>query len=126
MAVIGSAMSAVYAGKVATAMAATGLPAQAAAAAEGSLAGALAVARQVGGDVGAGITKAASDAYVAGLHRSVVIGAGAVFAGALFALLFLPSRAPSAAHVTVITSGLGVSETASDDPDDSFPVGLTA
>ena len=126
VAVIGSAMSAVYAGKVATAMAATGLPEAASETAQSSLAGALAVARQVGGDVGAGITRAASDAYVAGLHRSVVIGAVAVFAGALFALLFLPSRAPSTAQVTVITPGPSMSQTADDDPDDSLPVGLTA
>ena len=37
----------------------------------------------------------AKDAFVAGMHRGVLVGAAAAFLGALIALIWLPARAPS-------------------------------
>ena len=118
VAVIGSAMSSAYTHHVVDALRGIDLPAGAGVAVERSLAGALAVARQAGGDAGAGIADAARQAFVAGMHRGVVIGAVAVALAALAALVFLPARA-RLGSVRVITTGRPLSETVTDDLDDA-------
>jgi EmrB/QacA subfamily drug resistance transporter len=62
------------------------------AAAHDSLSGALGVAAQMGGPVGARLTATAQDAFVSGMHAAVLVAAGIALAGALVALVFLPSR----------------------------------
>jgi MFS transporter, DHA2 family, multidrug resistance protein len=112
----------VYAHEVAAALGGAGLPTAASEAAGRSLAGALTVARDVGGDAGAGIARAANDAFVAGMHRGVVIGALAVAAAAVSALVFLPARARAASD-PIVTDDFGVSETGFDDFE---PAGIIA
>jgi DHA2 family multidrug resistance protein-like MFS transporter len=67
----------------------TGAPA----AAQDSLAAALATAQQVGGDTGARIASAAQDAFVAGMHTGALVAAAITVAGAILAGLWLPAEA---------------------------------
>ena len=124
VAVIGSAMSSIFTGQMASAVGGLGLPAPAREAAERSLAGGLAVARQIGGEGGQLIANAARSAFVDGMHRGVTIGALAVLAGAAAALAFLPARA-RATSVRVVTPGLDQTD---DDAftTDELPLGLSA
>jgi EmrB/QacA subfamily drug resistance transporter len=95
VAVLGSLFAGTYASHLAGAV--TGLPAEAAAAVQESIAGAAAVAQVVGGDAGAAILAAARQAFVDGMTWTAVLGAGFAVAGAAIALRFLPDRVSSSA-----------------------------
>jgi DHA2 family multidrug resistance protein-like MFS transporter len=68
------------------------LPAPARQTAEGSLAGALGVAHEIGGTQGAAIIDAAKSAWADGLHLSMLIGAGIVLLAAAIAARYLPGK----------------------------------
>ena len=68
------------------------LPAPARQTAEGSLAGALGVAHEIGGAQGAAIVDAAKSAWADGLHLSMLIGAGIVLLAAAIAARYLPGK----------------------------------
>jgi len=97
VAIIGSIYSSVYAGSIASAISGRGLPAAAEATATDSIGGAIGVAKSIGGEAGDALANAARTAFVSGMHRGVLVGAGIALAGALVALLFLPARAPETA-----------------------------
>ncbi len=67
-----------------------GLPEQARRVADSGLTGALAVADELGGDVGAQLAAAARSAFVDGLSTAAVVGALAVFAAAVASWFLLP------------------------------------
>jgi AcrR family transcriptional regulator len=69
---------------------------EAAAAVKDSVGGAAAVAHQAPAQFAAAITKVANQAFVDALDKTVLVGAGVAVLGALVALIWLPSRAPSA------------------------------
>jgi MFS transporter, DHA2 family, multidrug resistance protein len=77
--------------KIASAL--TGLPEAAKAAAEQSLAGAMAVGQQIGGTAGAGLVQAAKEAWMSGYQRSLLIGAVLVVVAAAIAYFGLPENA---------------------------------
>jgi EmrB/QacA subfamily drug resistance transporter len=84
VAVLGSILSSGYRGEM------DGVPA----AAHDSLSGALAVAARTGNET---LVTTAQNAFVSGMHSAALVAAGIALAGALVALVFLPSRAPAPA-----------------------------
>jgi MFS family permease len=78
-------------------------------AARASVGGALAVARDMGGEQGAALARAAKSAYVDGMSVGVLVAAGVALVGGLVALLFLPSHA--AAEPEHDAGGAGERET---------------
>ncbi len=90
VAVLGSILSSGYNSNLGGAV--TSLPAGARQAAEGSLAGALGVAHQIGGTQGAAIVDAAKSAWADGLKLSMLIGAGIVLLAAFIAARYLPGK----------------------------------
>jgi EmrB/QacA subfamily drug resistance transporter len=100
VAVIGSVASSAYGSSMADTVAASPVPvpAEAADAIQDSIVGALAVADQVGGAVGQGLADAAKVAFVDGMGNGLTVGAAMAFAGAVIALVFLPSRAKEQAE----------------------------
>jgi EmrB/QacA subfamily drug resistance transporter len=96
VAIVGSVMSSIYRGDMGDVLAGSPLPPDAAEQARASLGGALGVAGSIGGDAGAAIAAAAKDAFVAGLHRGVLVASGAALVGALVVFLWLPARAAPA------------------------------
>jgi len=97
VAIIGSVYSSIYASQISHTLSGIGLPSEAAAGASDSIGGALAVAKSIGGDTGEAIMTAARSAFVDGMHRGVLVGAGVALIGAVIALVFLPARAPESA-----------------------------
>jgi MFS transporter len=97
VAIVGSAMSSVYASHVAAALGRLGAPAAAAAAARQSVAAGLAVAGQLPPDLRAAAAAATRLAFMTGLHAGSLVAAGATAAAALATLAFLPARARAAA-----------------------------
>jgi EmrB/QacA subfamily drug resistance transporter len=97
VAILGSILSSGYRGDMDAAAAQIG--GSAGAAAQDSLAGALAVAAHAG-PAGERLTAVAEQAFVSGMHTAVVVAAAIALAGALIALVFLPSReaAPALVH----------------------------
>jgi MFS transporter, DHA2 family, multidrug resistance protein len=93
-AILGSVLNASYRGQLQL----TGLPAEAAAAVRDSVAAGTAVARQLGS---ADLLIMVRDAFVHGMDTAFLVCAAATVAGAVLALLFMPSRlqAPSDAGV---------------------------
>jgi EmrB/QacA subfamily drug resistance transporter len=91
VAILGSVLSGGYRGHMGDAVA--GLPASAAATAQDSLAGGMAVATRMGGGSGARLLDAAQDAFIAGMHTAVLVAAAIALAGAVVALVWLPARA---------------------------------
>ena len=71
----------------------TALPDSAKQAAESSLAGALAVGQQIGGQAGQDVIVAAQNAWMSGFHRSLIIGAVIIFIAAIIAFTGLPDKA---------------------------------
>jgi EmrB/QacA subfamily drug resistance transporter len=61
----------------------------------GSLGGALAVASQAGGVLGAGLAHLARSAFISGMDLGLATGASVAAAGCLIALIALPSRTPA-------------------------------
>ena len=96
VAVLGSILSSGYTSNLGPVVAA--LPAPARQTAEGSLAGALGVAREIGGTRGAAIVDAAKSAWADGLHLSMLIGAGIVLVAAAIAARYLPGKLGSASE----------------------------
>jgi EmrB/QacA subfamily drug resistance transporter len=90
VAVLGSILSSGYTSNLGSAV--TGLPAAARQTAEGSLAGALGVAREIGGTQGAAIIDAAKSAWTDGLQLSMFIGTAIVLVAAVIAARFLPGK----------------------------------
>ncbi len=90
VAVLGSILSSGYTSNLGSAVA--GLPDGARNIAEGSLAGALGVARDLGGTQGAALVDAAKSAWSDGLQLSMLIGAGIVLVAAVIAARYLPGR----------------------------------
>jgi EmrB/QacA subfamily drug resistance transporter len=98
VAIVGSVFSSVYASHVTSDVTALHLPASAATAANSSVGGALEVATKIGGPAGQTLASGAREAFVAGMHHGVIVGAAVAIFGALVALAFLPARAPEAAE----------------------------
>jgi len=94
VAVLGSVLSTRYQHSMRTVIAGSHAPAVAAHAILGSIGGALAVARIAGGLVGAELAQAARVAFALGSRTALIVGAGVTAAGALLALIALPSRPP--------------------------------
>jgi EmrB/QacA subfamily drug resistance transporter len=92
VAVLGSLMASVYGGRIFDALSGTPLPAGLRIAAGDSLAAALQIAGGVGGAAGRGIALAAQDAFVHAFQIGSVVTGAVALAGAVLALLFLPSR----------------------------------
>ncbi len=97
VAIIGSVYSSVYASDLASRLAPLHLPGTVSTEATGSIGGAFAVAGQAGGTTGRAIAASAREAFVAGMHHGVIVGAVIAMIGGLVALAFLPARAPEAA-----------------------------
>ena len=90
VAVLGSILSSGYTSNLGSAVA--DLPESARLTAEGSLAGALGVGRDIGGAQGTAIVDAAKSAWTDGLQLSMVIGAGIVLFAAVIAARYLPGK----------------------------------
>jgi EmrB/QacA subfamily drug resistance transporter len=103
VAVLGSILSSGYTSNLGSAV--TSLPDAARQTAEGSLAGALGVANQVGGTQGAAIVDAAKSAWTDGLQLSMVIGAGIVLVAAFIAARYLPGKAGTNADEAIDLDG---------------------
>ncbi|GIJ30079.1 MFS transporter [Micromonospora qiuiae] len=98
VAVIGSVLAAGYRGAIGPALA--DLPPTAREAAGESIAGAYAVAEQLG-PAAPGLVAAADDAFVSAMHWSAVLAALVAAAGVLVALRWMPGRPGTAAPVPV-------------------------
>ncbi|MFF9124625.1 MFS transporter [Streptomyces sp. NPDC014889] len=83
IALLGTVMNAAYAPGLADV---PGVPAKASGAAANSLGEAYGVADQLGGPVGAALRRAARDAFVHGLHVTLLVSAGLLLLGAVMAL----------------------------------------
>lgn len=94
VAVLGSILSSGYTSNLGSAV--SDLPDAARVTAEGSLAGALGVARDIGGAQGTAIVDAAKSAWTDGLQLSMAIGAGIVLFAAVIAARYLPGKAGDA------------------------------
>lgn len=91
VAIVGSVMSSFYGHRVEEAFERAGAPAPAVEAARDGLGQALEVARRIG-PAADGLVEEAREAFVAGLHRGVLVAAGAALLGAAIALVWLPAR----------------------------------
>jgi EmrB/QacA subfamily drug resistance transporter len=108
VAVLGSLFASTYASHLADAT--VGLPAVAAEATSGSIAGAAAVAQTVGGETGATILAAARQAFVDGMSLTALIGVGFAVAGAVLALVLLPDRVAGPALADLAPEDHGASD----------------
>jgi DHA2 family multidrug resistance protein-like MFS transporter len=97
VAIVGSAMSSVYASHLGSALARLGAPAAAAADARQSVVAGLGVAAHLPPDLRAAAAAATRLAFIDGLHAGSFVAAGATAAAALATLVFLPARARHAA-----------------------------
>jgi EmrB/QacA subfamily drug resistance transporter len=113
VAIVGSVMSSVYVSRVDAVIAGKPLPAKAVEAIHGSVGGAVEAAKKLPGPLGHLVDSAAKDAFVAGLHRGVLVAAGAALLGSLVAWRWLPARGvePDGAPPEVATTA---DETAAD------------
>ncbi|MCO1582078.1 MFS transporter [Crossiella sp. SN42] len=94
MAILGSVgIGLVYRTEV-TAALPPGLPAEAAAAAKDTPAGALAVAAELPGPAGAALTEAAKQAFVSGMHVTVLVAAGVLVLAAVLAAALVRVNRP--------------------------------
>lgn len=92
VAVLGSLLNTRYQDHLAPVLVHEPMPAGVHHAIVGSLGGALTVAQQIGGRLGAALSTVARDAFVSGLDIACLVGAVAVGVGALVVLALLPSR----------------------------------
>jgi DHA2 family multidrug resistance protein-like MFS transporter len=90
------------------------LPAKAVEAIHGSVGGAVEAAKKLPSPLNHLLDRAAKDAFVAGLHRGVLVAAGAALLGSLVAWRWLPARGvePDGAPPGVATTA---DETAADE-----------
>lgn len=96
VAVVGSVFLSVYGSRIGDAYRGLGLPPQFESIVRESMGGGLAVASQIPGDPGSQLAEMVKQAFIDGLSRGSIVAAAVVFAGALLALRFLPSRAREA------------------------------
>jgi hypothetical protein len=101
VAVLGSLLSSGYRSELDV----TGLPAPAAEAARESLGGAIQVSEGHGA-----LLVSAQEAFVAGMSTASLVAAAVAFAGALFALAFLPARERH--HEPVLATGVPAAQPA--------------
>jgi EmrB/QacA subfamily drug resistance transporter len=92
VAIVGSVMSSVYVSKVDAVIAGRPLPATAVTAIHDSVGGAVEVAKRLPAPLNHLLDSAAKDAFVAGLHRGVLVAAGAALLGSIVAWRWLPAR----------------------------------
>ncbi|MHB1834355.1 MAG: MFS transporter [Solirubrobacteraceae bacterium] len=97
VAVVGSLMSTRYEHRLASALALHHVPAAVTHAASGSLAAAIAVGGRIGGPSGQFVVHTARSAFVSGMDSGLLVAAFVAIAGAILALLVLPSRLPGPA-----------------------------
>jgi EmrB/QacA subfamily drug resistance transporter len=100
VAILGSLLSSSYGADMEGAV--EGLPAQAGAAAEGSIGGASAVAERLGGDAGATLNRVAETAFSSAMGSTLIVAAGVALAGAFVALIVLPGRERERAEKTAV------------------------
>jgi EmrB/QacA subfamily drug resistance transporter len=93
VAIIGSVLASTYGSKVGDAVAGRPLPSGAASEAKNSLGFALGLAGRLGGPAGQALADTARTAFVDGMHQGYLVGAAAMFIGAVAALIWLPARA---------------------------------
>lgn len=95
VAIVGSVMSATYGAQIADSLSASGVNASPSAIAEAkeSLGQAFQLAASAPGNLGASIIADAQEAFVAGMHRGVLVAAAAAFIGFLVVVIWLPARA---------------------------------
>jgi hypothetical protein len=95
VAVVGSVMSATYGAHIADSVASSGLNAQPSVVdqAKESLGQAFQIAANAPANIGAAIRTSANEAFVAGMHRGVLVAAAAAFIGFLVVVIWLPARA---------------------------------
>jgi EmrB/QacA subfamily drug resistance transporter len=93
VAILGSMISAGYQNRMSEVVAGTDLPAQAADAAQASLAGGLQVAASLG-EQGAGLAEAARNSYMLGNSSAMWVGAAIAIVAAVIAAFGIPKRAP--------------------------------
>jgi len=93
VAVLGASLAGRYQGRMNTVLAGHPLPDQARHAITGSLGGALAVAQQAGGTLGAELASVARVAFVDGMGLACGVAAAVTLAAAVLVLAALPSRA---------------------------------
>ena len=93
VAVFGSLLAGRYQGRMTPLLAGRPIPSAAREAVTGSLGGALEVARQAGGTLGAQLTAVAHAAFLDGMTLAVAVGACVMAAAALLVLIALPARA---------------------------------
>jgi predicted MFS family arabinose efflux permease len=101
VAVLGSVLSSVYRADM-DQVAMSGLPGPARDLRSDSLLGALTVAEQAGGTVGAHLSDVAQAAFVSGMHSAVLVSATIAMCGCLVALAFLPRRSAPERHHAVV------------------------
>jgi EmrB/QacA subfamily drug resistance transporter len=103
VAIVGSVMSSIYVSKVDEVIAGRPLPAKAVTAIHDSVGGAVEVAKTLPRPFNTLLDHAAKDAFVAGLHRGVLVAAGAALLGSIVAWRWLPARGvePDGAPVDV-------------------------
>lgn len=97
VAIVGSVMSSVYGHRVGDAFEGAGVPKPVADIARDGLGQALEVARHLGGG-SSRLVLEAQEAFVAGLHRGVLVAAGTALLGGIIAFVSLPARAVEAAE----------------------------
>ncbi len=90
VAMLGSLLNAVYQSSISSHLG--GLPAKAREVAQGSVAGAAAVASHLPPNLGLPLIRAAHEAYIQGMSEVMLICAGMMLLGAVLILLFLPAR----------------------------------
>jgi EmrB/QacA subfamily drug resistance transporter len=95
IAIVGSVMSSAFSSRIGDLFSKLGITGEPLAAAEDALGRALAVANEppVPPGVREQLVAGAKEAYVAGMHRGVLVAAAAVWLGALIVLRWLPARA---------------------------------
>jgi EmrB/QacA subfamily drug resistance transporter len=95
VAVLGSIMSTRYEHRLGASAAIHVLPSAVHQTVLGSLGAALTVAERIGGVLGSELAQSARAAFMGGMSTTLAIGAAAVLAGVLVALVVLPSRPPA-------------------------------
>ena len=113
VAVLGSILSSGYTSNLGGVVAS--LPTAARQTAQGSLAGALGVAHQIGGTQGAAIVDAAKSAWADGLRLSMLIGAGIVLLAAFISARYLPGKPGDVTNEAIDLDGF--------DDELSYPLG---
>jgi DHA2 family multidrug resistance protein-like MFS transporter len=116
VAIVGSVMSSIYLNRVDKATAALNVPAAARAQIEDSVGGAVQVAAKLPGAAGKQLADVAKDAFMTGMHRGVLVAAGAAFVGSIVAWVWLPAHGTE--HESSFAPGAGdaVDEQAASEP----------